>query len=117
ADGSPMSVRTALALINQALDEYLTEQEGEYDGDTRWALAWYEQHASDEGLYGDAETLSTAKNTAVSAMVEAGILYARGGKVRLLRREELDAAWSPAADKRRTVWEVAQHLIRTLQAQ
>jgi putative DNA methylase len=115
ADGSAMRVRTALALINQALDEYLSEQEGEYDTDTRWALAWFEQNGFREGPYGEAETLSTAKNTSVSGMVGAGFLQAGGGKVRLLRREELAADWDPHTDKRLTVWEVCQQLIRTLE--
>ncbi|MCC6627899.1 MAG: DUF1156 domain-containing protein, partial [Chloroflexi bacterium] len=112
ADGWPMTVRTALALINQALDAYLTEQEGDHDADTRWALAWYEQFGFAEGPFGDAETLSKAKNTAVGGMVEAGIVVARAGKVRLLRRDELPADWNPAADQRLTVWEMTQHLVR-----
>ncbi len=115
ADGSAMRVRTALALINQALDAYLAEQEGEYDADTRWALAWFEQYGFNEGPFGDAETLSKAKNTSVQGMVEAGILSARAGKVRLLRREEFPSDWNPATDRRLTVWEVSQHLIRALQ--
>jgi putative DNA methylase len=86
-DGTPMRVRTALQLINQILDEFLTEQEGEFDGDTRWALTWFEQYQFEPGQYGDAETLSKAKNTSVQGMVEAGILEAKGGKVRLLSRE------------------------------
>ncbi len=115
ADGSAMTVRMALALINQMLDEFLAEQEGEFDPDTRWAVAWFEQYAFDEGPYGDAETLSTAKNTSVQGMVQAGILHARAGRVRLLRREELPADWDPATDRRVTVWEVTHHLIRTLE--
>lgn len=115
ADGAPMRVRTALALINQALDEYLSEQEGAYDSDTRWALAWFEQNGFSEGPYGDAETLSTAKNTSVNGMVSAGFLQAAGGKVRLLRRDELPADWNPHTDKRLTVWEVCQQLIRTME--
>jgi putative DNA methylase len=114
SDGSPMRVRTALALINQSLDDYLSEQEGEYDGDTRWALAWYEQFGHNEAPYGVAETLSTAKNTSVHGLEEAGILVSRAGKVRLLKRDELDPAWNPATDKRLTVWEAAQHLIQAL---
>lgn len=58
-----MSIRTALQLINQHLDEFLAEQENEYDPDTRWALAWFEQYGMKEGPFGDAETLSKAKNT------------------------------------------------------
>ncbi len=88
-DGTPLRVRTALQLINQLLDEYLTEQEGEFDSDTRWALTWFEQYQFEPGQYGDAETLSKAKNTSVQGMVEAGILEAKGGKVRLLKREEI----------------------------
>ena len=114
ADGSPMSVRTALSLINQSLDEVLAEQEGEFDADTRWALAWFDQNGFNEGAYGVAETLCTAKNTSVSGMVEAGILAAKGGKVRLLKKEELDADWNPATDERLTVWEATHHLIRSL---
>jgi putative DNA methylase len=114
ADGTPMRVRTALQLINQALDEVLAEQEGEYDGDTRWAIAWFEQSAFDEGLYGVAETLSKAKNTSVAGMVEAGVVVARGGKVRLLSRDELPANWNPAKDTRVTAWEATQHLVRAL---
>lgn len=114
ADGKPMQVRAALELINQYLDEYLSEQEGEYESDTRWALAWFEQFGHNEGSYGVAETLSTAKNTSVHGLEEAGILEARAGKVRLLRRDELDSEWNPGSDKRLTVWEAAQHLILTL---
>ena len=115
ADGSPMSVRTALALINQALDEYLAEQEGEYDSDTRWALTWFEQYGHNEAAYGVAETLSRAKNTSVDGLSEAGIVEARGGKVRLYRRDELDTDWDPTRDKRLTAWESAAHLIYALE--
>lgn len=115
SDGTPMRVRTALQLINQTLDETLAEQEGEYDAETRWAIAWFEQFGMDDGPYGVAETLSKAKNSAVGALVEAGVLRAQGGKVRLLRRDELSDGWNPATAKRLTVWEVTQRLIRALQ--
>ena len=114
ADGSPMNVRTALSLINNSLDEVLAEQEGEFDADTRWALAWFDQNGFNEGAYGEAETLCTAKNTSVSGMVEAGIIAAKGGKVRLLKKDELDADWDPAKDDRLTVWGATHHLIRSL---
>ena len=114
SDGLPMRVRTALQLINQILDEFLTEQEGEFDSDTRWALTWFEQYQFNEGQYGDAETLSKAKNTSINGMVEAGILEAKAGKVRLLKREDLKANWKPEGDGRIPVWEVTQYLIRTL---
>lgn len=117
ADGSPMRVRTALQLINQALDEVLAEQEGEYDADTRWAIAWFDQHAFDEGQFGVAETLSKAKNTSVAGMVEAGVVVARSGKVRLVTRDELPIDWNPAKDTRITAWEATQHLVRALDKQ
>lgn len=114
SDGSPMRVRTALSLINQALDEVLSEQEGEFDPDTRWALAWFEQHAFDEGLYGQAEVLATAKALSISGLAETGILHSGAGKVRLLRRDELPENWNPSTEHRLTVWAVTQHLIRSL---
>jgi putative DNA methylase len=114
ASGKPMTVRAALALINQTLGELLEEPGEGYDADTRWALTWFKLHGYDEGEFGEAETLSRAKGTAVNGLVEAGIVASRGGKVRLLKREKLLADWNPAADKRRTVWEIAQYLIRAL---
>jgi putative DNA methylase len=116
AEGRPLSVREALALINQTLDEALAEQEGDFDADSRWALAWFEQHGFAEGEYGVAETLSKAKNTSVAGMVEAGILESKRGKVRLLRPDELPADWDPATDPRLTAWEIVHHLIRALEA-
>ena len=115
ASGEPLSVRGALALINETLDEILAEQEGDFDEDTRWALAWFEGSGFDEGEYGVAETLSKAKNTSVSGMVDAGILASKGGKVRLLRPVELPEDWDPDTDERLTVWEMVHHLIRMLE--
>ena len=111
ASGETVSVRDALALINQTLDEVLAEQEGDFDADTRWALAWFEQSAFDDGDYGVAETLSTAKNTSVAGMMEAGILHSGGGKVRLLRPQELPEDWAPDRN-RLIVWEAVHHLVR-----
>jgi putative DNA methylase len=114
ADGSAMRVRTALQLINQELDAYFAEQEGELDADTRFCIAWFEQRGMDEGPFGEADVLGRAKNTAVEGLVRAGILEAQSGKVRLLRRDEYADDWDPAEDQRLTVWECTQHLIRAL---
>lgn len=116
ANGQPLSVRTALQLINQVLDEVLAEQDSEYDPPTRWAVAWFEQFGMNEGGFGDAETLSKAKAVAVAGLEEAGILRARSGRVRLLRRDELPGDWDPTKDRRITVWEVTEHLIRAQQS-
>ena len=113
-DGKPLTVREALGHINEVLDQTLEEQEGDFDGDTRWAVAWFTQYHFDEGEFGDAEILSKAKNTSVAGLVEAGILVSGGGRVRLLRPEELPADWDPWKDRRLTVWEVVHHLVRAL---
>ncbi len=110
--GRPLTVRDALSLINQTLEEALAEQEGYFDADTRWAVAWFDQAGFNQGDFGIAETLSKAKNTSVDGMIEAGILNAGGGKVRLLRPDELPGDWDPETDARRTVWEMVHHLIR-----
>lgn len=114
ADGTLMSVRQALVLINEVLQEVLSEEETEFDGDTRWALTWFDQFGLNPGPYGDAETLSKAKNTSVAGVTQAGIATQLDGKVRLLDRDELESEWDPASDKRLTVWEVTQHLISGL---
>jgi len=114
ASGKRVSVGEALALINQILDEILAEQEGDFDADSRWALAWFEQHGFDAGDYGIAETLSKAKNTSVEGMVQAGILRSQSGNVRLLRPRELPSGWDPVDDDRLTAWEAVHHLIRVL---
>lgn len=116
AEGKPLTVREALALINQTLDECLAEQEGDFDADSRWALAWFEQWGFLDGEYGVAETLSKAKNTSIAGMVETGILTSKGGKVRLLKPDELSADWDPMKDKRLTAWESVHQLIRALEA-
>lgn len=112
AEGNPLTVREALALINQILDETLAEQEGNFDADSRWAITWFEQNGFSEGDFGVAETLSKAKNTSVRGLEEAGILQSKAGKVRLLRPEELPEDWDPEHDERLTAWEMVHHLIR-----
>lgn len=114
-DGTPMRVRTALTLINQVLAEVLTEQEGDLDADSRFALKWFEQYGWDEGPYGMAETLAKALNTSVEGMERAGVLKARAGKVTLTAPEGQQADYDPATDQRVTVWEIVQHLVRRLE--
>jgi len=114
AQGKPMTVREALTLINQVLDETLAEQEGDFDSESRWALAWFEQYGFAEGEFGVADVLARAKDTSVHGMEEAGILESGKGKVRLLKPEELPADWDPRTDNRLTVWEAVHHLVRVL---
>ncbi len=114
ADGSPMSVRTALQIINQTLDEFLSEQEGDMDQDTRFCISWFEQFGHKDGPFGQADVLARAKNTSVQGLVEAQVAEAKAGKLRLLKRDEYTNHWDPGTDKRLTVWECTQQLIRRL---
>ena len=116
AEGKPVSVREALTLINQVLDETLAEQEGDFDADSRWAVTWFEQFGFVDGDYGGAEQLSKSKNTSVSGMVTAGIIESKRGRVRLFKPSELPASWDPETDDRLVAWEVVHHLIRALES-
>jgi putative DNA methylase len=116
AGGKPVPVREALALINQVLDETLAEQEGDFDADSRWALAWFEQHGFGEGEFGVADVLARAKNTSVQGLVDAGILKSSRGDVRLLKPSELAVNWDPLTDTRLSAWESVHQLIRALES-
>ena len=104
-------------MINSSLDSLLAEQEGDFDAESRWALTWFEQFGFEEGEYGIAETLSKAKNISISGLEHAGILHSKGGKVRLLRPNELSADWDPKGDRQLTMWEIVHHLIRALESE
>lgn len=108
ADGSPMTVRTALQLINRFLAE------DDFDADTQFCLSWFEQNSWKEGPYGDAETLATGKGTSVGGVKDAGVIQSGGGKVRLFKWSEYPAEWNPLTDDRTPIWEALHHLIRAL---
>ena len=112
ATGEAVTVREALTLINQTLDECLSAQEGDFDADTRWALAWFEQHGFEDGDYGDAETLSKAKNTSIGSLQAIGILQSKAGKVQLLVPLALHEDWDPRSAGRVSAWLTLHHLIR-----
>jgi putative DNA methylase len=106
ADGTPMSVKTALQLINRFLAE------DDFDGDTQFCLHWFDQHGWAEGAYGDADVLARAKATSVGGLDQAGVLVSGGGKVRLRKFGEYPETWDPRTDKRLPVWEALHQLIR-----
>jgi putative DNA methylase len=114
ADGTPMTVRSALLLINSVLAEVLDEQEGEFDADTRWAVTWFEQFHYAEAPSGEADSLARAKVTSIGGLERAGIIVTRGGNCRLLQRNELPDDYDPAQDQRATVWEAVQQLVKQL---
>ena len=116
-EGKQLSVREALALVNQVLDEVMAEQEGDFDSDSRFAIAWFEQFGFNDGEFGVADVLARAKNTSVSGLHDAGVVISKGGKVRLLRPRELSERWDPETDPRLTIWESVHHLIRVLEAE
>lgn len=108
ANGKPMTVRTALQLINRFIGE------DDFDHDTQFGLAWFEQHGWAEGKYGDADVLARAKGTSVGGLIEAGVVDSSGGDLRLLKWAEMPRDWSPETDSRLAVWEGLHQLIRAL---
>lgn len=114
ADGNPMTVSTALGIINDVLGEVLDGEEAELDAPTRFATTWYTQNGYNPGRSGDADAQTRAKNTSLSGIEAAGIGEARGGAFRLFERTELDPAWTALTDSRLTVWEATQQLVAAL---
>src|SRR5262249_24094888 len=94
ADGTPMTVRTALQLINRFLAE------DDFDADTQFCLHWFEQHGWESGKFGEADTLARAKGTSVAGVQQAGVVEAGGGNVRLLKWKEYPTDWDPTTDSR-----------------
>ena len=115
AEGKPVSVRNALGLINETVDQVLAEQEGDFDPETRWAVAWYEQVGFESAEYGLAETLSKAKNTSISRMADAQILLSRSGRVRLLKPNEMPLNWRPDDEGVHSIWRIVHGLIHVLE--
>ena len=114
-DGSDMSVAEALMQINAVLDEVLTDQDDDLDPDTRWCLSWYETRGFEEGPYGDAETLASARNASIDALRRSGVLNAGGGRVSLIAPPDLPDDYDPRTDDRISHWEVVLHLARALE--
>ncbi|MET7269682.1 DUF1156 domain-containing protein [Streptomyces sp. NPDC005908] len=113
-DGKSMSVRTALTLINQVLDEVLSEQEGDFDADTRFCVQWFKNFGWGEGSFGDADNLARGRNTSVEGVQRGGCFRAVAGKARLLPFPDLQANWHPETDERISLWEVVLHLAKAL---
>lgn len=115
ADGSSMSVRSALARINEILDQVLNEQEGDFDAPTRFAIAWYRQHGYGTGKFGDANNIANARNTTVEAMERGGILSSAAGKVTLLSPAASPVGYDPTVDEHISAWEVLHQMIAALE--
>lgn len=89
ADGTPMSVRSALQIINQLIDEFFNEQEGVLDSESRFCVELFSQVAFNPIKYGIAEVLATAKSISISKLAQAGVLASSKGSVQLNCREDL----------------------------
>lgn len=112
ADGTPMSVRSALQIINQELDLYFTEQDGELDRGSRFCIDLYSQYAFNDVKFGEADVLARAKNTSVEKLVARGVLYAQKGVVRLLTREEVPEI---TGKTEQNIWLLTQQLARSME--
>jgi adenine-specific DNA methylase len=115
-DDSEMSVRTAIALINEAREEILGEEDSHYDSETRFCIDWFQAFGVAAGKSGDAIGMATAYNLGLSDLEQAGVFFAKGGIAKLVKRSDLPVDWHPSTDKHLTHWECAQHLIRILEA-
>jgi len=109
-----MRVREALQQINVVLDEVLSQQEDDFDRQTRWCLAWFEGHGFEAGNYGEAETLANAKSASVAALARSGVLSSGAGKVRLFPPADLPANYDPMIDDLVSLWEITLHMARAL---
>lgn len=114
-NGSKMTVRSALARINEILDQVVNEQEGDFDAASRFAIAWYRQYGYGIGKFGDADNLARARNTSVDVMDREGILTSRAGNVQLIKPADLHSDYDVVADLRTSIWEALHHLIKTLE--
>lgn len=110
ADGTDMSVKDALLLINATLDEVIGEQESDFDADTRFAVKWYRSYGWLQESSGIADQLARSSDTSTGALERGGIFEAKGGKARLLSPALLEGDWDPASDERVSVWEATVRL-------
>lgn len=115
-DGTPMTVRSALARINEILDQVLNEQEGDFDATTRFAVAWYRQYGYGTGPFGDADSLARARNTSVEIMDRSGVLASRAGRVTLVGSADLPSNYDVMANHALSAWEAMHHLVRSLES-
>ena len=112
ADGTPVSVRSALQIINQELDAFYNEQEGELDRESRFCVELFNQYAFNTIKFGDADILARAKNTSVQALADRGVLLAAKGMVRLLTREEIP---EKVSDTEECIWLLTQQLAHAME--
>lgn len=111
ADGSPMTVRSALQIINQELDSYFSDQDGELDRESRFCVALYTQYAFNDIKFGEADVLARAKNVSIEGLATKGLLASAKGQVHLLDRSEV----SDRVSFTLPTWLVTQQLTHALE--
>jgi putative DNA methylase len=116
-DDSEMTVRAAIALINEVREEILGEEDAHYDPETRFCIDWFQAFGTGDGKSGDAIGMANAYNLGLADLEAAGVFHAKGGVARIVKRGDMPGNWHPTTDKRLTHWECAQHLIRVLDSE
>ena len=111
ADGSPMTVRAALQIINQELDSYFADQDGELDRESRFCVDLYTQKAFETISFGEADVLARAKNVSIEGLATKGLLASAKGQVHLLDRSEV----SDRVSFTLPTWLVTQQLTHALE--
>ena len=112
ADGTPMSVRSALEIINEEIDLYFNEQVGDMDSASRFCVDLYTQNAYNDIKYGEAEILATAKSTSIPMMASHGVLYAKAGIVHLIDRSEIT---EKVDSNEQCIWLLTQQLTHAME--
>ena len=115
SDDSDMDIKTVLQIINQELDSYLNDIQGEFDSETRFSITWFEQNGFAKGEFGIANSIAQARGISVKSIERAGIVENSPSKVRILKRDELLDDWEPASDTHLTIWKCCQYLVRALE--
>ena len=111
ADGTPMSVRSALQIINEEIDLYFNEQVGDLDAMSRFCIELYMQNAFNDIKFGEADVLARAKGTSVATLASHEVVYAKAGTVHLIERTEL----SDKIDNNEScIWLLTQQLTQAM---
>lgn len=115
-EGKPLSVRTALSLINQVFDECMDQMDSDITPATRWCIDWFRSHGFSPGPYGDADAMSRGANVSPTTLRDMGLLTSRDGKIQLTPPPRIkEKLHTDPADQPPTEWAACMHLTRALQ--
>lgn len=125
-DDAPMSVKTALALINRVWGEIENDLDANFDPETQVALAWFAAYGFEARASGDLIGMANAKNIPIEALFRSGVFRNLHGKAGLTPRDgsaeipsaggqDARAASRPPAEW--TVWQCVQRTAHVLRAE